>query len=131
MRVLILALAACYSPQLAPCAVTCGSDSPCPEDFAGGSDSYCHTGDDSTVCAITLNVTMIGGDGHVTSTPDGIDCSSNDPQPCKGQFPPGTHVTLSAHNNFSRWNGDACDGSSNPSCTFTLTTTMTISASFH
>jgi hypothetical protein len=130
MRVLILTLAACYSPQLAPCEVTCGSDSPCPETFACGSDTYCHASDDSTVCAFALSVAM-NGDGHVTSVPTGIDCLSTDPQPCKGYFPPGTQVTLSARTNFSRWNGDACDGSSNPNCTLTLSTTMMLSASFH
>lgn len=137
MRVLVLAiLTGCYSPSFGTCEVTCGSDSPCPEDLACGSDHFCRPSGDGTACSATLTVTTNQqGDGRVSSQPNGIDCSTHDYRPCTVNWPIGTQVMLQAQHSsstsFGHWSGGACDGSSNPSCSFTLSGPVMINASFH
>lgn len=128
-------LAGCYSPTFAACEVTCGSDSPCPDDYACGSDGFCRSSGDATACGATLTVTTNQeGDGHVSSQPQGIDASTHDSRPSTVTWPLGTHVSLlSQHGSlttFGHWSGDACDESTNQTCTFTLTGAMTITAVF-
>ena len=134
--VAIIVSTGCYSPQLQPCEVTCGSDSPCPADLTCGNDHFCHSGADNT-CNVTLSITTDGdGDGRVTSMPDGVDCdSSSSGQGCDDiPFAAGTSITLtethSGGNNFAHWSGDACNGSSASTCTFTIETAMTVNATF-
>jgi hypothetical protein len=127
--------AGCYSPTFTACEVTCGSDSPCPDDYACGSDGFCRSSGDSTACSATLTVTTNDqGDGHVSSQPQGIDCSTHDGRPSTVTWPLGTHVSLQSQHGgttaFSRWTGDACDDSQNPTCTFTLAGPMMITAVF-
>jgi hypothetical protein len=136
MKLALLALfAGCYSPSFAACEVSCGSDSPCPEDYACGSDGFCRSSSDESGCSATLTVTTNEqGDGHVSSQPQGIDCSTHDDRPSTVTWPVGTRVSLqSQHFNqtsFGHWSGDACDDSQDQSCTFTLTGAMTITAVF-
>ena len=77
----------------------------------------------------TLSVSAIGSPGgKVTSSPAGIDCGSS----CSASFSAGTQVTLSATPatawGLSGWGG-ACSGIA-ASCTVTLNTNTTVSASF-
>ena len=134
--VVLLALCAgCYSPTFASCDVSCGSDSPCPDDYACGSDGFCRASSDTTACAATLTVTTNQeGDGHVSSQPQGIDVSTNDTRPSTASWPSGTRVLLfSQHDSateFLHWSGDACDGLQSQTCSFTLVGAMTITAVF-
>jgi hypothetical protein len=132
----VLALyAGCYSPTFSDCQVTCGSDSPCPDDYACGSDGFCRSSGDATECSATLTVTTNEeGDGRVSSQPQGIDCSTHDSRPCTVTWPLGTHVSLLSQRfnqtSFGHWSGDACDDSQDPQCTFTLSEPMMITAVF-
>jgi hypothetical protein len=133
MRVLAaLALSACYSPQLPRCEVTCGSNSPCPADLTCGSDSYCHAADDTAACHAVLTV-IVHGDGVVSSNPAGIACTPLSPS-CQQEFTGGTSITLSASalgtGEFAQWNGDACAGLTQPTCTFPLEISMSMTATF-
>ena len=76
-----------------------------------------------------------GGGGSVISKPAGIDCelpvtaNTN----CLGSFPVGTSVTLTAAaasgSTFGGWSGGGCSGVG--TCTFTLNTDQTITATFN
>jgi hypothetical protein len=133
MRVLAaFALAACYSPQLPRCVVTCGSDSPCPDGLSCGSDSYCHDDSDTSACHAVLTIT-VDGDGLVESAPAGIDCTPFQPT-CSQEFTGGTSITLTASgfdgSSFSQWTGETCAGSTQPTCTFALEISMSLTATF-
>jgi hypothetical protein len=135
LAVLLALWTGCYSPTFAACEVSCGSDSPCPDGYACGSDSFCRSSDDTTTCFVTLTVTTNQeGDGLVLSQPQGISCSTHDDRPSMVTWPTGTHVTLQAQHGsttqFSRWTGDACDDSPSQTCTFTLTGPTAITAVF-
>ena len=74
-------------------------------------------------------LTVVGGvNGLVTSSPSGIDCGAT----CSAPFDPGTVITLTAApaagSLFTGWNG--CDTVSGTSCTITLTTSRSITATF-
>lgn len=132
----LVLVAGCYAPQLAPCEIHCGHDSPCPADLSCGDDHRCHD-DHHQSCGATLDVTTSGnGGGRVTSSPNGVDCASNDPgNGCSAiPFTTGTTITLSADpfgaDRFGGWGGDACDGSNDPTCTFDLDMAMTVDAHF-
>ena len=67
------------------------------------------------------------GNGYVSSYPSGIECG----YACSETYSQGTTITLTAKSlgdNFNSWNG-ACSGSS-PTCTLTLDSDKTVSASF-
>jgi len=68
------------------------------------------------------------GSGSVTSSPSGINCGST----CSASYASGTSVTLTASAasgySFSGWSG-ACSGT-NASCTVSMTTARSVSASF-
>lgn len=133
---LLLLMTSCYSPQFAACEVSCGSDSPCPEDLICDTDHFCRAIGQTAACRDTLTVTTNQtGDGHVSSTPDGIDCSTHDTDPCISSFASNTSITLQAmHFNmtqFGHWRGGPCDNSNNPTCTFTLSAAVSITAVFH
>lgn len=128
---LAVALAACYSPQLPRCEVTCGSDSPCPADLSCGSDSYCHSDGDTAACHAVLTVT-VNGDGVVESSPAGIECTPLAPT-CQQEFTGGTQITLTASpldDTFAQWNGEVCAGLTAPTCTFELEISMSLTATF-
>jgi hypothetical protein len=71
------------------------------------------------------------GDGRVTSSPAGINCSPTSNQ-CASGFAGGTLVTLTASANagsmFSGWSGGGCSGTA--SCVVDLTKDTTVSATF-
>jgi len=71
---------------------------------------------------------VVQGSGRVTSSPQGIDCSSGT---CTAAFDSGTSVTLTATPaagfNFSGWSSD-CSGPS--ACTVTLSNDATVFANF-
>jgi len=127
-----VALAACYSPQLPRCEVTCDKDSPCPADLSCGSDGYCHSDGDTAACHAVLTVT-VNGDGVVGSSPPGIECTPFSPM-CQQEFRGGTSITLTAsalgNDAFAQWNGDVCAGSTQPTCTFDLEISMSLMATF-
>lgn len=77
----------------------------------------------------TLTVNLPGnGGGTVVSAPAGLNCTG---APCTASFLPGTVVTLTATPNntsaFTGWSG-ACSGSG--TCTVTMSTDQTVSATF-
>jgi len=80
---------------------------------------------------VTLTVVKNGtGSGTVTSSPPGIDCSSD----CTEQYG-GTSVTLTATPNaascstFAGWSGGGCSGTGN--CSLTMTADTTVTATFN
>jgi hypothetical protein len=78
--------------------------------------------------SVTLSVTKDGnGSGTVTSTPAGINCSSD----CSEKFPFGTAVTLtptaSSGSSFTGWSG-ACSGSGD--CVVTMDADRDVTATF-
>jgi uncharacterized repeat protein (TIGR02543 family) len=78
------------------------------------------------VSPATLSVAVTGS-GTVTSTPSGINCTSN----CSAPFAVGSNVTLTAAPatgfTFSGWSG-ACTGTA--ACTVTLSASSSVSAAF-
>ena len=44
-----MALSACYAPELPPCAVHCGPDSPCPNGMTCAADLHCHASGGSSI----------------------------------------------------------------------------------
>lgn len=72
--------------------------------------------------------TAVSAGGTVTAT--GINC----PGDCSESFVTGTAVTLSANQSagyvFKRWAGDECNGSTNPSCAFTVNSAKNVAAEF-
>lgn len=137
LLVVLVALPACYAPQLAACAVQCGSDSPCPAGLTCGDDQFCHDQASGPPC-VTLTIDLRGPgerDGHVTSIPAGVDCGNGPDSRCHDiPFTAGTSVTLAADHGpgtiFAHWGGDACGGSNADTCTFTIVMQMTVSATF-
>lgn len=81
-----------------------------------------------------LNVTINGtGSGNVSSTPAGIDCSTADGT-CSFNFTDGTLITLTAApdsstSTFDGWTG--CPSATSTTCSFTLSATTTIMATFN
>jgi hypothetical protein len=77
----------------------------------------------------SLTVQKAGaGEGRVTSNPEAIDCGSS----CSDSFSYGTVVTLTATADqgsaFSDWDG--CESANGNTCTITLNSDLTITASF-
>ena len=135
---LVVAITACYSPQLARCTVRCGSDSPCPADLTCGTEGLCHAAGDTAACDLTLDIQVGGnGAGEVRSTPAGVDCTSDSTGAgCDDiPFPAATMIELteshSGGNTFAGWSGDACAGSTTATCTFVLSTSMMVGATFN
>ncbi len=79
-----------------------------------------------------LSVAVSGG-GAISSSPTGIDCSSDEGPSCGATFTSGTVVTLTATPNsggtFTGWAGGVCSGSS-ATCTITVTTAEYVQANF-
>jgi hypothetical protein len=80
-----------------------------------------------------LTVTMAGeGNGTVTSSPAGINCSGAQGADCRGTFDADTSVTLTATaasgSSFAGWGG-ACSGTST-SCTVTVSSDTSVTANF-
>ncbi|MCC6993022.1 MAG: hypothetical protein IT370_00195 [Deltaproteobacteria bacterium] len=81
------------------------------------------------VASHTLTVTRAGaGGGTVVSAPAGISCGAD----CTESYPYGTTVTLTASpaagSSFTGWSG-SCAGTA-PTCTVTMTTARSVSATF-
>jgi hypothetical protein len=81
----------------------------------------------------TLTVAIGGSSsGSVTSSPAGIDCGAT----CSSGFADGTPVTLTASadaggtGTFRKWRGDACDGSTSPTCMVTMSADKSVTAVF-
>ena len=84
----------------------------------------------------TLTVIPLGnGQGHVTSSPAGIDCGRNDENhsSCNEAFALGSQVTLTANpnnnNDFEGFNGENCP-ETGKTCTVTMSEARTVSATF-
>ena len=78
-----------------------------------------------------VTITRTGsGTGTVTSSPAGINCGNT----CTATFAPGTNITLTATpaagSAFAGWSSAVCSGT-NDTCTFTITTFPTITATFN
>jgi hypothetical protein len=131
-----VAIAGCYNPELAPCEVTCGSDSPCPAELVCKGDGYCHTFDDTGTClsgTVMLMVSTEGNAGRISSTPSGIDCTGSAGSGCTSMFTVGTAIALDAHpfgDQFVGWSGDACGSDTDSMCMFTIEMPTEISAKF-
>jgi YVTN family beta-propeller protein len=112
----------------------------------GGTVSVIDTSNDTVTAVITVGNgpvafgNFIGpptltvsetGDGRVTSSPHGINCSPSVDH-CAAGFAGGTSVTLTASANagsmFSGWTGGGCSGTS--PCVIDLTNDTTVSATF-
>ena len=98
------------------------------ENAYGYSSSCISTTSTSTPTTNALTITRAGaGSGNVSSTPSGIDCGST----CTQSFAVDTSVTLTAAPSvgsaFSGWSGD-CSGTG--SCTVTLSSNRSVTASF-
>jgi hypothetical protein len=131
MRALVLVMvAACYSPDLAPCAVHCDNTTPCPNDMTCAADKHSHAAGDTTICPnsaiVTVKKSGTGG-GHVTS-PAGIDCGTS----CSVTVAPNATVALAAEANpgsrFTGWSG-GCTGTD--TCVLVATTDQTATAGFN
>jgi Ca2+-binding RTX toxin-like protein len=77
----------------------------------------------------TLTVAMSGsGDGHVSSSPSGIDCGSD----CSESYLFGTTVTLTAEadadSSFAGWSGGGCSGTE--ACVVTMDEDVSVTALF-
>ena len=79
-----------------------------------------------------LTVNFAGaGAGTVTSSPSGINCATTNGS-CTASFASGTPVTLTAtpvSSTFSGWSGGCV--SSSPTCTFTIQSNATVTATFN
>jgi hypothetical protein len=82
-----------------------------------------------TPTSYTLQV-IPSGSGSVSSNPAGIDCPAN----CSKSFPPGTLVELTATPatgyNFSGWSGVGISCPSTGTCTVSMMTARTVTATF-
>ena len=123
-------LSACYSPQLGPCAVHCGPDSPCPDSLTCAADKHCHDPGDARVCPqdFLVKITKAGtGTGLVTGDL-GVDCGSI----CTSSATAGTSVMLfaspDASSRFAGWTG-TCTGAD--ICLLTLDADKTVGAQFN
>jgi hypothetical protein len=81
-----------------------------------------------------LTVDFAGvGSGNVSSSPQGLICTS--PTPCSASFVSGTLVTLTATatgtSSFAGWSTGSCNSSSGASCTVDLTSNRIVTATFN
>ncbi len=87
---------------------------------------YMETADEDTMKGLNVSRT---GDGAVTSNPAGINCGSE----CSASYEHGTSVILTAIPNtgceLTGWSG-ACSGTSGNTCTVTMNSDRSVSASF-
>ncbi len=81
---------------------------------------------------LTVNFAGVGS-GDVTSSPQGLICTS--PTPCSASFVSGTLVTLTATatgtSSFGGWSVGSCNSSSGASCTVDLTSNRIVTAAFN
>lgn len=131
MRLLVatIALSACYSPQLDPCAVHCDGDTQCPGNLACGLDLHCHAPDDTSSLCPNYRVTVnkLGtGTGLVTGD-FGIDCGID----CEADAVQGQTVMLTATNDtetrFAGWTGP-CTGTD--ACSIRMIRDQSVTAEF-
>jgi hypothetical protein len=135
----LLAVAACYGPQLDPCTVHCPNNEPCPNDETCGTDLFCHAVGDTTDCRVTamfaIQITKSGdGAGFVSDDKGMLSCTPTQTT-CGARYAPNTMVTLTATatvttdvSRFAMWSG-ACSGTDG-TCTLTMTGDKTIGAQF-
>ena len=113
-----------------------------------GGDACAGSPNDTCTFTITSDTTITGtftlktydlavsrdgdGTGTITSNPTGISITTQDED--STTFNHGTSVTLTASSadgsEFGNWSGDACNGSTNPICTFTITSKTIITGTF-
>ncbi len=123
-------LSACYSPQLAPCAVHCGPDSPCPDNLTCAADKSCHEPGDTMICPqdFLVKIQKTGTGTGVVTGDLGVDCGTI----CTSSAPAGTSVMLSASpdtsSRFAGWTGP-CTGAD--ICVLTLNADKTVGAQFN
>jgi hypothetical protein len=97
-------------------------------------DAFGNTDDGTATVVARPRLTLEKqGDGSVTSEPTGVSCDAS----CTtdiAHFDIGSSVTLTAEaqpgNAFQGWSGDACDGSSDPTCVVTMNAPVSITATF-
>ena len=94
-----------------------------------GVSAYSNEACGSTAPGLVLGVSVGGtGQGHVGSSPAGIDCSPT----CSASYASGALVTLAAFpaagSTFGGWNGGGCSGTD--PCTLTGNTPVTVGATF-
>ena len=78
-----------------------------------------------SIASYKLSTTVLGANGHVTSTPIGINCNSG---ACSWYFDTGTQVTLTAsHIGFLGWSG-ACTGTGD--CVLTMSADTAVTANY-
>jgi hypothetical protein len=97
-------------------------------------DVVCYTGSGSGIGpAVTVTFGSTSGSGTVSSSPSGLGCTS--PNPCVDEFPVGTELTLTATptspSTSATWGGTCPVSTSTSSCTFTLETNTTVTATFN
>jgi hypothetical protein len=95
--------------------------------FGGNSESVA---DFTVALSVMLTVTTAGSSsGTVTPSPTGNSCGTG----CS-QYTVGTGVTLTASpaagGTFRQWRGDACNGSTSPTCPVTMTAAKSVTAVF-
>lgn len=120
----LIALSACFSPQLDSGVISCGPNDSCPPGFQCN-QGVC-TSDNAQRFAVTVT-SQGNGAGTVTSEPGGIDCGVD----CAESFASGTVVTLTATpasgSQFLGWTG-ACSGTG--ACTVTVSSSINLAATF-
>lgn len=146
LLLIIAILSGCYAPDLRDCTVTCSGAKDCASGQVCGADGYCAAegvagscgnGVDAAVDApptVMLRV-MAEGKGHIDVL--GVaTCASNGglPPDCVMQVAKNAQVTVRAITEdsgkpFDRWTSTTCMGQ-NFSCTFTATSSTTVSAKF-
>jgi hypothetical protein len=139
-----LALAACYSPDVRDCSVSCSAVTDCAGDQVCGADGFC-VGPDVGPCnrksvdggvnppRVTLRV-QIEGTGKVMVLGVGA-CSTRDTSngDCSWLVAPGavllTPMMLEPDKAFEQWTTPNCSGQ-NPTCAVTASTTTVVGAKF-
>jgi hypothetical protein len=130
--VVILAIAGCYAPDLAPCTVQCADGETCPDGEACGTDHFCHASGDHGTCTtplVTLTIQLLGTGTGAVRDGNTIDCGSR----CTATVLPGTSFQLTAYptsgSRLSTWSGGGCVGGA--SCSTQIDADTTIVATFN
>ncbi len=135
-----LVLAACYSPEIRDCTVTCTASTDCADDQVYGSDQFCASpavanecetmGSGSSAMKITLRVTVQGLGKVVVKDVGECLAAHNAPGDCTWQLPVGTRVELEAiAGEFDKWLTSLCT-EHEQSCAFTPASSTIVGAKF-
>jgi hypothetical protein len=137
---------ACYSPDLADCAVRCSAAGDCAGGMTCGAEGLCRLegargtcadvrndggtplGDDAGLATVEVEPAGAGA-GRVTSQPAGIDCGTA----CSAAFPIGQQLTLTASPGadslFDGWSA-ACEGQAQAVCSVVVGADLRVGAAF-